>query len=81
MLRNSLTLEQAVSRINAQMPLEEKCRRADIIIDNTGSVEETRQQVDAVVEIFQSSWRHVMMRLLLLLVLSPLAVGLSYLFL
>jgi len=33
-------------RINAQMPLSEKVRRADFIIDNNGTVEQTRNQVE-----------------------------------
>lgn len=32
-------------RNKAQMPDEEKARRADFVIDNSGSVEETRHQV------------------------------------
>jgi dephospho-CoA kinase len=34
--RNSLTLREAESRISAQMPLEEKCQLADVILDNSG---------------------------------------------
>ncbi|PSB03824.1 dephospho-CoA kinase [Merismopedia glauca] len=35
--RNSLTLREAESRISAQMPLEEKCQLADVILDNSGT--------------------------------------------
>lgn len=35
-------------RTKAQMPDEEKARRADFVIDNSGSVEETRQQVQRI---------------------------------
>lgn len=44
-----LTLEQARQRIAAQMPLEEKRRMADEQIDCSGSLEFTRQQVEALV--------------------------------
>lgn len=41
MARNSLTREEAIRRIDSQMPLDEKARRAHIVIDNNGSMEET----------------------------------------
>lgn len=37
-------------RLRLQMPLSEKVRRADIVIDNRGTIKQTRQQVDAVVD-------------------------------
>ncbi len=40
-----LTVEQARQRIAAQMPIEEKCRMADEVIDCSGSLEHTREQV------------------------------------
>lgn len=43
--RNSLSPEQAKARIKAQMNLKEKCLYADVIIDNDGDSENTRQQV------------------------------------
>lgn len=43
--RNGLTREEAFRRINAQPPQEEKVRRADVVIDNSGSPEDTRRQV------------------------------------
>lgn len=45
MKREGYTLEDALSRIDAQMSLEEKGRRATHIIDNRGAVEETRNRV------------------------------------
>ncbi len=44
-----LTVEQAKQRIAAQMPLDEKRRRASEEIDCSGSLENTRQQVVALV--------------------------------
>ena len=44
--RNPLMSErEARARIAAQMPLTEKCVRADVIIDNSGTKEETQQRV------------------------------------
>ena len=45
MQRNDISEEMARKRIIAQMPLEEKKKRADIVIDNSGSREETAIQV------------------------------------
>jgi dephospho-CoA kinase len=44
-----LTIEQARQRIAAQMPIEEKRRMADEVIDCSGSLENTREQVVALV--------------------------------
>jgi len=45
MARDGLREEEARQRIRAQLPLEEKARRAEHVIDNSGSLEETRRQV------------------------------------
>ncbi|MGE5415900.1 MAG: dephospho-CoA kinase [Acidobacteriota bacterium] len=45
MERNGLSEEAAVSRINSQMLLDDKMKYADRLIDNTGSVEETKNTV------------------------------------
>ncbi|MBY8913192.1 dephospho-CoA kinase [Bacillus sp. YC2] len=50
MERNSLTEEEALSRITSQMPLADKTKRADIVIDNSGSVEKTKQQLDDILK-------------------------------
>jgi dephospho-CoA kinase len=46
--RDGLTLEEARQRIAAQMPLDEKRARADLVIDNSGSREDTGRQVEAI---------------------------------
>jgi dephospho-CoA kinase len=45
MATTGLARPEAERRIAAQMPIEEKRRRADYVIDSSGSREETRQQV------------------------------------
>ena len=45
--RDGITLEQAEARVNNQMRLAEKAALANIIIDNNGTLAETRQQVVA----------------------------------
>jgi dephospho-CoA kinase len=43
--RDGFTREEAMSRINSQMPADEKVRFADYVIDNSGSPDETNIQV------------------------------------
>ena len=40
-----MTEREARARIAAQMPLAEKCARADVVIDNSGTVEEIREYI------------------------------------
>lgn len=47
MQRDHLTLEQAQARINSQMPVEEKCARADVVLDNSSTLENLLKQVDS----------------------------------
>lgn len=44
--RNGMTREEALNRIHAQMPLKEKMTRADYLIDNNGTIKETKKQVE-----------------------------------
>ncbi|MEO5821510.1 MAG: dephospho-CoA kinase [Vicinamibacteraceae bacterium] len=48
--RDGLTAAQAEARIDAQMPTDEKVRRADFVIDTGGTFGDTNRQVDRVVE-------------------------------
>jgi dephospho-CoA kinase len=50
MERDRFTLEQALARISSQMPLEEKRKYADYVIENTGTREEAGRQAR---EVFQ----------------------------
>jgi len=43
--RDGLSPEEIRSRIAAQMPIEEKKARADRVVDNSGTVEDTSRQV------------------------------------
>jgi len=44
--RDGLSNDQAEQRIDAQMDIEQKRSRATIVIDNRGSMDQTRQQVE-----------------------------------
>ncbi len=45
MSRNGYTIEEAKSRIASQLPLKDKRNWADYVIDNNGSIAETRKQL------------------------------------
>ncbi len=51
--RDGYRREQTLERIRAQMTLKEKVRLADYVIDNSGSREDTRKQVEKV-------WKKIM---------------------
>jgi dephospho-CoA kinase len=46
MRRNTLSAGEARRRVAAQPPLAEKLARADVVIDNSGTIEQTREQVE-----------------------------------
>jgi dephospho-CoA kinase len=50
--RDGLSADAARQRIAAQMPMDEKRARADHVIDNSGSREDTRRQVEAIYRLY-----------------------------
>jgi len=46
MIRNKLSAMEARRRVAAQSPLEPKLRRADLVIDNSGTIEDLKEQVE-----------------------------------
>ena len=46
--RDGMTREEARARLDAQMPIDEKRQRADKIVDNAGSLNGTREQVESI---------------------------------
>jgi dephospho-CoA kinase len=48
--RNKLTLAQAEARINSQMPLAEKISLADVVLDNSQTLEVLLKQVNIVIQ-------------------------------
>lgn len=53
--RDNLSREEALSRICAQMPLEEKIKYAHVVIDNSGTPADTALQVD---EFWEKALQH-----------------------
>ncbi len=50
MSRNNLSKEEALSRINAQLPLEVKTKYADYIIDTSGSIDNSQIQTFSIIQ-------------------------------
>lgn len=50
MKRDQITYEQALKRVGSQMSGEEKKKHADAVIDNSGTMEETRERVEQLVQ-------------------------------
>ena len=48
--RDSLSREEAQRRVDSQMPLALKVQQAEYVVDNSGSIEETRSQVKKIVD-------------------------------
>lgn len=46
--RDKMAPEDAMARLESQMPIDEKRDQADKIIDNSGSLERTREQVESI---------------------------------
>ena len=66
MARNDLTHEDALQRINSQVPLEIKKKQADFVIDNNGSLTATKEQVVELYERLEGSYAHWKLRSFLL---------------
>ncbi|KAK9726280.1 hypothetical protein RND81_05G203600 [Saponaria officinalis] len=49
--RDGITDEEAYNKINAQMPLDSKRSKADIVIDNTGSLDDLNEQFQNVLRV------------------------------
>ena len=48
--RDGMSVEDARSRLDAQMPIDEKKRLADRLVDNGNTLEHTHRQVESVIE-------------------------------
>ncbi|KQC11456.1 MAG: hypothetical protein APR62_09910 [Smithella sp. SDB] len=44
-IRNELSQKEAEKRLKSQMPIKEKIKLADVVIDNEGSIDETEKKV------------------------------------
>ena len=74
MARDGLGEEEALQRIQAQIPLPSKIRRADVEIDNSGDLVATRRQVERLAEDMKrlARCRWLLYRTLLVILVSVL---------
>ena len=79
-MRNNLTEEEAKLRISSQMSLDEKCQRADYVIDNSSSFEETISQVNKIIVDLKNLKFHYKIRIIIAFVFLILLFGIYYLF-
>jgi dephospho-CoA kinase len=47
--RNNLTPEQAIARINSQLPIAKKIALADLVLDNSSDLQSLLQQIDVAI--------------------------------
>jgi dephospho-CoA kinase len=78
MQRNSLTQEEALQRISAQLPLADKCKQATYVVENSRSLDETKQQVSKILHCLKSSKRHLKIRLILVTSLLAVVAGIGF---
>ena len=52
--RDTLSRDEAINRINAQMPLERKKDFSNIVIENNDTLAKTKEQVDLLIEFLKS---------------------------
>lgn len=53
--RNGINVEEAMKRIESQMPLKEKCQLSDYIIDNSRDIENTKRQFASILSKIKES--------------------------
>ncbi|EFP09095.1 hypothetical protein CRE_25264 [Caenorhabditis remanei] len=70
MKRDNITRADAEARIHAQMDIEEKKKRAKIVIDNNGNIDELREKVKEVIAQMDKSWKPYIFRVVFGLILG-----------
>lgn len=53
--RSDLSEKTAKKRINCQMPLEDKVAKSHFVIDNSGSMANTRHQTEGIIRLLRRS--------------------------
>lgn len=57
--RNNLSKEEALQRIKSQMPMKEKVKMADYVIDNSNSLYKTKKQVEKIWQSLVSRYQRI----------------------
>ncbi|CAD6991461.1 dephospho-CoA kinase domain-containing protein [Ceratitis capitata] len=77
--RNEYSAEDAKKRIDSQMPLEKKCEQSNFVIDNSGSVETTKEAAVRIIQLMNDSNHHWRNRVTLFGIVLGLGLVLYYL--
>lgn len=77
MQRDHLSEAEAITRINAQMSLEEKCSKAQYVIENSGTLQDARQQVNWIHDELNASNAYLKYRIPAVTILAVLTGGIS----
>lgn len=77
--RNNLTLSEAKKRIQAQMPIEEKCKMSNFVIENSGSPADMEQQAVKIINMLLDSNHHWKLRSIIMASAVSLLAGLAWL--
>lgn len=70
MERQNISESRAIQKISVQMPLEWKCERAHYVVENSGTLKDTTQQVVRIIETLNASKHHWKVRIILALLSS-----------
>lgn len=76
--RNSLSLSEAKKRIQAQMPLDEKCKMSHFVIENSGSPQDMEQQAIKIIDMLLDSNHHWKLRGILFASAVSILAGIAY---
>lgn len=79
MKRSGYSETKAKLRIAAQMPQEEKMEQANFLIENSGSLENLRNQTIRVINVLQSSKYHWKLRFMIVSFFLILLIGIYFL--
>lgn len=77
--RNNLSLSESKKRIQAQMPLEQKCAMSHFVIENSGSQKDMEDQAKQIINILLESNHHWKLRSILMASAFSILAGLAWL--
>ena len=77
--RNGLSETDAKKRISSQMPLEEKCKQSHFVVDNSGNLSDTEQEVLKILEVLFDSNQHWKIRGIILATAAVFFSGVAWL--
>lgn len=76
--RNSLSLSESKKRIQAQMPLEQKCAMSHFVIENSGSPKDMEEQAMKIINLLLDSNHHWKLRGIIVASAFSILAGLAW---